>query len=64
MSASAAVMPPESHFKNTARAQARKILGDSAVYQAMSLPEQKAIYLSLVNDLINKQRDKIGRAHV
>jgi hypothetical protein len=55
MSASAAITPPESH-KNVARAQARNILGDSPVFQAMSLPEQKAIYLSLVNDLTNKQR--------
>ena len=60
MSASAAVVPPESHFKHTARAQARDILGRSPVFQAMSLPEQKAIYLSLVNDLINKQRGKYG----
>jgi hypothetical protein len=60
MSASAAIMPPDSHFKNTARAQARDILGGSTAFWAMPPTEQKAIYLSLVNDLIDKQRDKYG----
>jgi hypothetical protein len=60
MSESAAVMPPESHFKNTARAQAREILGRSPVFQAMSVPDQKAIYFSLVKDLIDKQRGQYG----
>jgi hypothetical protein len=60
MNATAAIVPPESHFKNTARAKARDILGQSPVFQSMSLPDQKSIYLSLVQDLIDKERTRHG----
>src|SRR6516162_11507316 len=60
MNTSAGTVPPEAHFKNYARAQARDILGKSAVFQAMPVPEQKSVYLSLVQELIDKQRDKYG----
>jgi hypothetical protein len=60
MNATATVMPPESHFKSAARAKARDILGQSSVFQSMSLPEQKTIYLSLVQDLIDQERGKYG----
>jgi len=60
MNASAAIVPPESHFKNHARAKARDVLGQSAVFQSLSLPEQKSVYLSLVQDLIDQERKKHG----
>jgi hypothetical protein len=60
MNTSAGTAPPEAHFKSYARAQARDILGKSAVFQAMPVPEQKSVYLSLVQELIDKQRDKYG----
>jgi hypothetical protein len=60
MNATAAIVPPDSHFKSNARAKARDILGQSAVFQSMSVPEQKSIYLSLVQDLMDKERGKYG----
>jgi hypothetical protein len=60
MTMSAGTVPPEGHIKSFARAQARDILGKSAVFQAMPVSEQKGVYLSLVQELVDKQRDKYG----
>jgi hypothetical protein len=60
MNNGAVIVPPESHFKERARAKARDVLGQSPVYQSMSLDDQKSIYLSMVQDLIDKERGKHG----
>jgi hypothetical protein len=60
MSSSAPTAPSEAHFKNYARAQAREVLGHSPVFQSMSLSDQRSIYLSLVQDLVEKERGKHG----
>lgn len=60
MQASSELIPSHEQMKATARARARAVLGDSAVYQAMSLDEQKSIYLSLVQEDIDKQRVRHG----
>ncbi len=39
---------------------ARNVLGGSKVFQAMPLEEQKSIYLSLVQEYIDKEHDKRG----
>jgi hypothetical protein len=62
MNNGAVIVPPESHFKERARAKARDVLGRSPVYQSMSLDDQKSIYLSMVQDLIDKERGKHGLA--
>lgn len=60
MSESSVMNPPESHFKDRARAKARDVLGGLGVFQSMSLDDQKSIYLSLVPELIDKERGKYG----
>lgn len=52
----------ESHIKETARAKARDVLRDSPVFQSMSVDEQKDIYLSLVQEYMDKERDRYGLA--
>jgi hypothetical protein len=54
------MIPSESQIKELARANARDVLGGSAVFQSMSLDDQKSIYLSLVQEYIDKERDKLG----
>jgi hypothetical protein len=56
------IVPPESHFKERARAQAREFLATSQAFRAAPLGDQKALYLSLVDDLIKKERGKYGLA--
>jgi hypothetical protein len=54
------VFPSELQIKELARAKARDVLGGSAVFQAMPLAEQKDVYLSVVQDYIDRERDKHG----
>ncbi len=54
------VLPSESQIKETARAKAREVLGGSAVFQNLPLAEQKDVYLSVVQDYIDRERDKHG----
>ena len=56
------VIPSESQIKEQARSVAREVLSQSAVYQSMPLTEQQSIYLSLVQDEIDKARDIYGLA--
>jgi len=56
MGDTAIIVPQESHLKDRARAKARNVLGGSAVFQSMSLDDQKSIYLSLVQELIDKEK--------
>lgn len=52
----------EQQIKETARAFAREVLSDSDVFKGMSLDDQKSIYLSLVDETINREREKSGLA--
>jgi hypothetical protein len=54
------VVPSELQIKELARSKARDVLGGSGVFQAMPLEEQKSIYLSLVQEYIDNERDKHG----
>jgi len=49
-------------IKTTARAKAVDVLKDSNVYKNMSLAEQKSIYLSLVDEYVDKEKNKYGLA--
>src|SRR5688572_4319586 len=49
-------------FKDVARAQAIDVLRGSPVYQSMPLDDQKSIYLSLVQEYIDKEAGKYGIA--
>lgn len=54
------LLPSEAQIKEQARALARETLSGSAMFQAMSLEDQQSIYLSLVEDEMDKQREKFG----
>lgn len=54
------MIPSDAAIKTTARAKTRDVLSRSSSYQAMSVDEQKAIYLSLVQEEINKERARHG----
>lgn len=54
------MIPSESQIKDLARSSAREVLGSSTVFQSMSIDDQKSIYLSLVQEYIDKERDKLG----
>jgi hypothetical protein len=56
------LLPGEAQIKEHARAMARDILSDSTVFHQMPVAEQKSIYLSLVEDEMDKQRQKYGLA--
>ncbi len=56
------VIPSESQIKERARSLARDVLGGSAVFQAMPMADQKSIYLSLVQEYIDEEKDKHGLA--
>ncbi len=54
------INPGSDHILNQARAEAKTVLGQSDVFKAMSLPDQREIYKSLVNEYVSKQQDKYG----
>jgi hypothetical protein len=56
------VIPSESQIKEHARSMARDVLSGSAVFQAMPVEDQKNIYLSLVQEYIDKEKDQYGIA--
>jgi len=56
------MVPSESQIKERCRAKARDVLGGSAAFQSMPLEDQKSIYLSLVQEYIDKEREKHGLA--
>lgn len=62
MHAEGQVIPSDVQMKELARARAREVLGQSDTFKAMSLDEQKSIYLSLVDDEMDKQRARHGLA--
>lgn len=60
MNYDATLLPGEAQIKEYARATARTILSESQAFQAMPVEDQKSIYLSLVEDEMAKQREKLG----
>lgn len=52
----------ERDIKTVAREQAKDVLGPSAAFQGLPVSEQKDIYLSLVQDLMDDEREKRGLA--
>jgi hypothetical protein len=50
----------EAHIKDRARSMARDVLRESAVFHAMPVDEQKGIYMSLVQEYMDKERNKYG----
>lgn len=56
------LIPSESQLKERARAKAREVLGGSAVFQSLSLPEQQDLYLSVVQEYIDEEKDRYGLA--
>lgn len=54
------MVPGEPQIKEQARSKARQVLGGSVVFQSMPVAEQKSIYLSLVQEYIDKEREKYG----
>jgi len=54
------VAPIGAEIKDQARAHVREALGNSSVYQSMSLADQKSIYLSMVDDEVDKRRARMG----
>jgi hypothetical protein len=55
-------MVPTEQITDRARSKARNVLGGSAAFQSMPLSEQKSIYLSLVQEYVDDERDKLGFA--
>jgi hypothetical protein len=60
MNTESQVIPSEAQMLSYARAHARDVLGGSDVFKSMPVSEQKSIYLSLVDDHLNKQMSKHG----
>ncbi|GGQ70055.1 hypothetical protein [Couchioplanes azureus] len=56
------LIPSDSEMLGQARAQVRDVLRDCAPYHRMPLAEQKDIYLSLVQENLDRQRDRLGLA--
>jgi hypothetical protein len=54
------IIPNDGQMLAYARAHAREVLGGSDVFRSMSMPDQKSIYLSLVDEHLDKQRARHG----
>ncbi|NGO48991.1 hypothetical protein [Streptomyces ureilyticus] len=54
--------PSEQDMVARARAQAVEVLAPSRMFQALSLPDQQSIYLSLVEENLDEQRNRYGVA--
>lgn len=62
MSESTTMTMTEAHLKDRARSQAREVLRDSTMFHSMPVDEQKSLYLTLVDEYMNKERDRFGLA--
>jgi hypothetical protein len=60
MSDNVTLLPSEAQIKEQARARARNILSESTMFHAMPVSDQQSIYLSLVEDEMDKHRRKLG----
>lgn len=56
------IVPTLPQIKEFARAQAREVLGSSDVFLNMPVSEQQSIYQSVVDDYMDKERQKHGLA--
>jgi hypothetical protein len=56
------VLPPEAQMKERARARAREVLSDCGGYHSLARDDQKSLYLSLVDEYIDREREKAGLA--
>ncbi len=52
--------PTSEQILNQARNEAKTVLAQSEVFRAMSLPDQKSIYKSLVDEYSDQQMQKLG----
>ena len=55
MTESNAVIPSSAQIKTQARAKAREVLSKSTSYPGLPVEDQKSIYLSLVQEYIDKK---------
>lgn len=53
-------VPGDQQIKQQARAMAREVLSGSAMFLSMPLSDQRQIYDDLVNEYVDRQRDKHG----
>jgi len=53
-------MVPAEQITEKARSKARDVLGGSAAFQNMTLSDQKSVYLSLVQEYIDSEKEKLG----
>lgn len=58
----ATVIPGQPMLKERGREYAKKVLVDSAIFKGMPLEDQKSIYLSLVQEYVDGEMDKLGIA--
>lgn len=56
------VIPSDGQIKDTARVRAQAVLSESKPFQAMPLADQQSVYLSLVQEYVDKQRAEHGLA--
>src|SRR4051812_39416339 len=57
------VLPPNAdpaQMKDTARSRARQVCRDSPAFLSMSVPDQQSVYLSLVQEYLDDEREKHG----
>jgi hypothetical protein len=60
MHAESQIIPSDSQMLAYARAHARDVLGGSDVFKSMSMPDQRSIYQSIVDDHLGKQMSRYG----
>jgi hypothetical protein len=56
------VIPSQDQILNVARSKAREVLAGMPVYHGMPVDDQKSIYLSLVQEYVDKEHDRLGFA--
>lgn len=62
MSDSHGMTPGDTMIKQRARAKAIDVLGRSPVYLSMSLPDQQSIYHAVVEEEMDRERQRLGMA--
>ncbi|TVM03478.1 MAG: hypothetical protein CV087_05000 [Candidatus Brocadia sp. WS118] len=53
-------IPSEVQMNDSARAHAREVLGDCESFKFLPLAEQKSLYFSLIQDYLDKEKEKYG----
>ncbi len=54
------IIPSEREIKEVARSKTRAVLAESEMFKGMPVEEQKSIYLSLVQEHVDKERERYG----